>query len=86
MSAQNIDCGYSLEPPGRGGSNEYHNLAQFMFLNINSQNFTLPVFRTATYHLSFFPSAMRNWNTLSKSASRKYTYIVLTPFNPTFMY
>ena len=22
-SAQNIDCGYSLEPPQRGGSNEY---------------------------------------------------------------
>ena len=26
ISAQNIDCGYSLEPPQRGGSNEYHNL------------------------------------------------------------
>ena len=25
ISAQNIDCGYSLEPPRRGGSNEYHN-------------------------------------------------------------
>ena len=24
--AQNIDCGYSLEPPRWGGSNEYHNL------------------------------------------------------------
>ena len=22
-AAQNIDCGYSLEPPRRGGSNEY---------------------------------------------------------------
>ena len=21
--AENIDCGYTLEPPGRGGSNEY---------------------------------------------------------------
>ena len=28
ISAQNIDCGYSLEPPQRGGSNEY---PQFMF-------------------------------------------------------
>ena len=28
ISAQNIDCGYSLEPPRRGGSNEY---PQFMF-------------------------------------------------------
>ena len=26
VSAQNIDCGYSLEPPRWGGSNEYHNL------------------------------------------------------------
>ena len=26
--AQNIDCGYSLEPPRRGGSNEY---PQIMF-------------------------------------------------------
>ena len=23
ISAQSIDCGYSLEPPRRGGSNEY---------------------------------------------------------------
>ena len=23
ISAQNMDCGYSLEPPRRGGSNEY---------------------------------------------------------------
>ena len=29
ISAQNIDCGYSLEPPQRGGSNEY---SQSMFL------------------------------------------------------
>ena len=26
ISTQNTDCGYSLEPPRRGGSNEYHNL------------------------------------------------------------
>ena len=29
VSAQNIDCGYSLEPPREGGSNEY---PQYMFL------------------------------------------------------
>ena len=23
ISAQNVDCGYSLEPPRQGGSNEY---------------------------------------------------------------
>ena len=32
ISAQNIDCGYSLEPPQRGGSNEY---PQYMFLSRN---------------------------------------------------
>ena len=26
ISAQNMDCGYTLEPPRRGGSNEYYNL------------------------------------------------------------
>ena len=26
ISVQNIDCGYSLEPPRWGGSNEHHNL------------------------------------------------------------
>ena len=30
ISAQNIDCGYSLEPPQWGGSNEY---PQSMFFN-----------------------------------------------------
>ena len=33
--AQNIDCGYSLEPPRWGGSNEY---PQFMFLSRNKKN------------------------------------------------
>ena len=32
ISDQNIDCGYSLEPPRRGGSNEY---PQSMFLSKN---------------------------------------------------
>ena len=35
ISAQNIDCGYSLEPPRRGGSNEY---PQSMFLSRNLKN------------------------------------------------
>ena len=33
--AQNIDCGYSLEPPRRGGSNGY---PQSMFLSRNKKN------------------------------------------------
>ena len=39
FSAQNIDCGYSLEPPRRGGSYEY---PQFMFLSRNKKNNVYP--------------------------------------------
>ena len=39
-SAQNIDCGYPLEPPQRGGSNEY---PQSMFLSRNKKNNVTPV-------------------------------------------
>ena len=39
ISAQNIDCGYSLEPPQRGGSNEY---PQSMFLSRNKENNVYP--------------------------------------------
>ena len=35
ISAQNIDCRYSLEPPLQGGSNEY---PQSMFLSRNNNN------------------------------------------------
>ena len=35
ISAQNIDCGYLLEPPRRGGSNEY---PQSMFFSRNKKN------------------------------------------------
>ena len=37
--AQNIDCWYSLEPPRRGGSNEY---PQSMFLSRNNKNNEYP--------------------------------------------
>ena len=36
---KNIDCGYSLEPPWRGGSNEY---PQSMFLCRNKKNNVYP--------------------------------------------
>ena len=39
ISAQNIDCGHSLEPPRRGGSNEY---PQSMFLSKNKKNNVYP--------------------------------------------
>ena len=40
ISAQNIDCGYSLEPPRRGGSNEY---PQSMFLSRNKKIMYTPI-------------------------------------------
>ena len=39
ISAQNINCGYSLEPPRQGGSNEY---PQSMFLSRNKKNNVYP--------------------------------------------
>ena len=39
FSPQNIDCGHSLEPPLRGGSNEY---PQSMFLSRNKKNNVYP--------------------------------------------
>ena len=40
ISAQNIDCGYLLELPQRGGSNEY---PQSMFLSRNKKIMYTPV-------------------------------------------
>ena len=50
ISAQNIDCVYSLEPPRRGGSNEYtqsirggsNEYTQSMFLSKNKKNNVYP--------------------------------------------
>ena len=39
--AQNIDCGYTLEPPRRGGSNEY---PQSMFRSKNKKNRYTPAY------------------------------------------
>ena len=39
ISAPNIDCGHSLEPPRRGGSNEY---PQSMFLSRNKKTNVYP--------------------------------------------
>ena len=39
ISAQNIDCGYSLDPPRRGGSND---CPQSMFLSRNKKNNVYP--------------------------------------------
>ena len=46
ISAQNIDCGYSLELPWRGGSNEY---PQSMFLSRHKKNI-----RIFIWNISYF--------------------------------
>ena len=46
ISAQNIDCGYSLEPPQRGGSNEY---PQSMFLSRHKKN--IRFFLSEIFHI-----------------------------------
>ena len=46
-SAENIDCGYSLEPPRRGGSNEN---PQSMFLSRNKNNNVYPC-KPQFYHI-----------------------------------
>ena len=54
ISAQNIDCGYSLEPPRRGGSNEY---SQSMFLSRNMKNiriFYLKIFNLLVVKFSIY--------------------------------
>ena len=39
ISVQNIDCGYLLEPPQRGGSNEYQQ-SMFFFSKIRKIMYT----------------------------------------------
>ena len=49
ISAQNIDCGHSLEPPRRGGSNEY---PLSMFLSRNKKNNVYPC-KPQFYYMGF---------------------------------
>ena len=50
ISAQNIDCGYSLEPPRRGGSNEY---PQSMFFSEIRKIMYTPVNPSFTIKVGF---------------------------------
>ena len=52
ISAQNIDCGYSLELPRWGGSNEY---SQFMFLRRHKKNI-----RIFIWNFSYFAGKFSN--------------------------
>ena len=48
ISAQNIDCVYSLEPPLRGGSNEYHDLCFWAEIKKNNVYPCKPLFYQIT--------------------------------------
>ena len=48
ISPQNIDCGYSLEPPRRGGSNEYPSI---YVLGRNKKNNVYP-FKPQFYYIN----------------------------------
>ena len=48
--AQNIDCGYTLEPPRRGGSNVY---PQSMFWSKNKKNRYTPAYPSFLYKVVF---------------------------------
>ena len=62
ISAQNIDCGYSLEPPRRGDSNEY---LQSMFLSRNKKNKVYPCKLQFYYIKVGFKGVMVLWWDLS---------------------
>ena len=57
ISAQNIDCGYSLEPPRRGGFNEY---PQSMFLSGNKKNNIYPC-KTQFYYIKVGFEGSKNY-------------------------
>ena len=51
ISAQNIDCGYSLEPTRRGSSNEY---LQSMFLSRNKKNIRIFIWKFSIFKFSVY--------------------------------
>ena len=72
ISPQNIDCGYSLETPQRGGSNEY---PQSMFLSRNRINtrvcyLTIFIFLSGKMKTNYLrmSSATTEWPFKDKSA------------------
>ena len=95
ISAQNIDCGYSLEPHRRGGSNEY---SQSMILSRNKKNNVYPC-KPQFYYIKvgfkgvkiilvcFRDELMTIYNIFFfffQDTSRKRTYTNLNPSNPNF--
>ena len=67
ISDQNIDCGYSLEPPRQGGSNEY---PRSMFLSRNKKNNVYPC-KPQLYYLKVgFKGVNISWCKMSNPVSQ----------------
>ena len=73
ISAQNIDCGYSLELPHWGSSNEY---PQSMFLSRNKKNNVYPCKPQLKLYRRVFVMITKTY---------LYNFVILTPFNSTFI-
>ena len=69
ISAQNIDCGHSLEPPRRGGSNEN---SQSMLLSRNKKNNIYPC-KPQFYHIK-----------VGFKGSKLYRYVFAIHINDTY--
>ena len=78
ISAPNIDCWYSLEPPRRGGSNEY---PQSMFLSRNMKNIVYPC-NLQFYYIKVGLKGVKNYKGMFlwwcfKGKGTGYTYIFI---------
>ena len=74
--AQTIDCGYSLEPPRRGGSKEY---SQSMFLSRNKKNNVYPCKLKFFQHISWLMGSTlyRHVSVMSRNLIRIFTWRIL---------
>ena len=77
--ARNIDCGYRLEPPRRGGSNKY---PQSMFWSKNKKNRFTPVYSSFNIYKSVVQGGilftdMLSWSSINICSF--FTPLVITP-------
>ena len=72
ISAQNIDCEYSSEPPRRGGSNEY---PQSMFLSKNKKNNVYP-YKPQFYYIKVGFKGGQNFIGMFSWCSFVYSYFL----------
>ena len=73
--AQNIDCGYTLEPPRRGGSNEY---PQLMFWSKNKKNRYYPCIPQFYYIKVGFKWVFIAWTCFPDVFPDRYLLLIVT--------